>query len=200
MSKRMGEASEGILEYGNLAKCISAGRKNEVVIDFARLCAAHYAKLVHHVSRGEERIHNNKTLFLESFDITCRSLFAPGAQNGRQGPSTEDPKDLIRYLMAPWHDAMELEDPSRFQLGDYGPMPIYVGREEDATCVMLSLCASVDITPIALRWGIEDGRPARVWGLIADGNLLWNSDINDVRLALGQYQEFPEYDEAEVPL
>ena len=191
------------LDYRRLAECIAAGRKDEVVIDFGRLLSAHYGKLVEHVSEKDGSpisSHNNKTLFLEAIDITCRKLYGEGSGNGYRGRPTEDPKEVIKHLIKPWYEALNLDDPSKYRMRDMGPAPAYIGTPEDATCMMLSLCAGVDITPLNLRWGMKDGQPARVWGRVkADGNW-YDSDINDPNLVLGDYFEFDDYDEAEVPL
>jgi hypothetical protein len=202
------------MDYRRLADCIAAGRKDEVVIDFGRLLAAHYGKLVEHVSEKDGNpisAHNHKTLFLEGADIWARKCFGAGQRSGGRGPETEDPKDIGEYSLRPWYEALNLKYPSKYRMRDMGPMPRYVGSPEDATCMMLSLCASVDITPINLRWGIENGKPARVWGRVkADGNW-YDTDINDGTglsmngaaqhgLVLGEHYEFQEYDEAEVPL
>lgn len=203
------------LDYRRLADCIAAGRKDEVVIDFGRLLAAHYGKLVEHISEKDGNpiyAHNHKTLFLEGVDITCRRCLGVGVAHGRRGPETEDPRVIVEYLIRPWYEALKLEDPSKYRMRNMGPMPVYVGSPEDATCMMLSLCASVDITPIHLRWGMRDGKPVRVWGRVkADGNW-YDTDINDGSelsmngsdaprdLVLGEHFEFEDYDEAEVPL
>lgn len=195
------------LDYRRLVECIAAGRKDEVVIDFGRLLSAHYGKLVEHLSEKDGSpisAHNHKTLFLEGMDITCRKILgapARAAMNGqRMGQKTENPRDIVEHLLAPWYEALTLEDPSKYRMRDFGPMPVYVGTPEDATCMMLSLAASVDITPINLRWGMKDGKPVRVWGKVkADGNW-YDTDINDPNLVLGEYGEFEDYDEAEVPL
>lgn len=198
------------LDYRRLAECIAAGRKDEVVIDFGRLLSAHYGKLVEHVSglEGEPiSAHNHKTLFLEGMDITCRKVFGPDSSygvkpsmNGRRGASTEDPKEIIEYLIRPWYESLKLDDPSKYRMRNVGPMPVYVGTPEDATCMMLSLAASVDITPINLRWGMQNGEPVRVWGKVKADRNWYDTDINAPNFTLGQFGEFEAYEEAEVPL
>lgn len=194
------------LDYRRLAECIAAGRKDEVVIDFGRLLSAHYGKLVEHVSDFEGEpisAHNHKTLFLEGMDITCRKIFGAngqGTRNGQRGPKTEDPKKIIEYLLRPWYESLKLDDPSKYRMRDMGPMPVYVGTPEDATCMMLSLAASVDITPINLRWGLQGGEPVRVWGKVKADRNWYDTDINAQNFTLGQFGEFEAYDEAEVPL
>ncbi len=195
-------------DYKGLAACIAAGRKDELIIDFARLLSAHYGKMVEHFSNGGVPAHNNKTLFLEAADVWCRKNFAPitdraamGLHNHQSwGSETEDPREVVEYYMTPWYESLKLEDPSLYRMRNMGAPPLYVGSAIDATCMMLSICASVDVTPIMLRMGKRDGKVARIWGKIqADGNV-YDSDINDSMLVLGEHHEFDDYDEAEVPL
>lgn len=189
------------MSHARLSACIKAGRKDELVIDFARLCAAHWAKMVEHVSLNEGRavnVHGDQALHLEALDIVARRLYAPGRP--RRGALTEDPRDPIRHLLEPWHQALELDDPSLYRMPRMGECPVYVGREEDALCLLLSMCVSVDVQPVGLRWGIESGRAVRVWGVAQVGEDLYDIDPNDARLRLGEHLEFPEYETLEVPI
>lgn len=191
-------------DYERLAECIADGRKDEVVIDFARLLSAHYGRMVKHFSSGSVDPHNNKTLFLEAADIWCRRVLAPvrdrAAMGQSRGRTVTDPKEIIEHYLTPWYEALKLEDPSRYRMRDMGPAPVYAGTEDDATCLMLSICASVDVTPIRFKVGKNGGKVARTWGKVhADGNW-YDSDVNDPLLVLGEHHEFEDYDEVEVPL
>lgn len=193
-------------DYRELAECIAAGRKDEVVIDFARLLSAHYARMVKHFSNGEVDPHNNKALFLEASDVWCRRVFAPVRDRAAMGlvrtggRKVTDPKELIEYYLTPWYEALKLEDPSQYRMRDMGPTPVYVGSEDEATCLMLSICASVDVTPIRFRVGKNGGQVARVWGKVNADGRWYDTDINDPLLVLGEHHEFEDYDEVEVPL
>ena len=115
-------------DYKGLAACIAAGRKDELVIDFARLLSAHYGKMVEHFSSGGVVAHNNKTLFLEAADVWSRKNFAPVAlrngmgfmRNEAYGEETEDPRDVIDYYMTPWYESLKLDDPALYRMRNMG--------------------------------------------------------------------------------
>lgn len=183
-----------------LAKAVADGRKDGLLIDCSRLLAAHYGKMVEHFSGAEGSpvaVHNNKTLFLEGLDLWCRKIFT--GREGRVG-TTEDAKEIVLMVMEPWYEAMEQDDPSQYKIGRPRPLPAYTGSPEDVIAVELGLAACLDVAPINLRYGLTGDRPERVWGRVkADGNW-YDTDPNDARLTLGQYLEYPSYEELEVPL
>lgn len=196
----LAETTMSEMNVKRLAKAVGDGRKDGLLIDCSRLLASNYGKMVEHFSGAEGNpvaVHNNKTLFLEGIDLWCRKMFT--GQAGRVG-TTEDPKEIVLAVMEPWYEAMELNDPSQYKLGRRRPLPAYTGTHEDALAVELGLAACLDVAPINLRYGLVGDRAERVWGRVkADGNW-YDTDPNDARLTLGQYQEFESYEELEVPL
>lgn len=186
------------LDTARMADIIVQARKDPLLIDFARLVAVHYGKMVEHFSGAEGKpvsAHNNKTLFLEGLDLWCRSRFNP--RNASR--STEDPREIIAQAMNPVYEALSVEDPSTYRKSA-GELPAYVGSPDDATATMLGLCATLDISPIRIRLGLQDGVPVRAWGKVYADGKWYDSDINDPALALGEAREFQDYDELEVPL
>jgi hypothetical protein len=182
-----------------MADMIVQARKDPLLIDFARLVAVHYGKMVQHFAGMEGSpvsAHNNKTLFLEGLDMWCRARFIP--RNAAR--STEDSREIITQAMNPVYEALSLEDPSTYRGKGGGELPAYAGSPEDATATMLGLCATLDIAPIRIRLGLQDGVPVRAWGRVYADGKWYDSDINDPALALGEALEFPDYDELEVPL
>jgi hypothetical protein len=188
-------------DVGRLTRAVVAGRKDELLIDCARLVAVHYGKMIEHFSGLEKRpisAHNNKTLFLEGLDLWSRARFF--ADRNRGGRETENPREVVAAAMEPFYDALELDDPARWRPRGPRRPPAYVGDPADAQCAMLALCASLDITPVRLRFGIRDGSPERMWGRVQADGEWYDSDIADPSLALGERADFPEYREVEVPL
>lgn len=188
------------LDTGRMAKAIADGRKDELLIDCARLVAVHYGKMVERFSALEGRpvsAHNNKTLFLEGIDLWCRKVFFGQAP---QGPETDDPREVVAWWMGPFYEALELHDPAEYRVRRAGHAPVFVGRPEDAQCVMLALCASVEVAPIRIRLGLKDGRPERAWGFVHADRNWYDTDISVPSFVLGDHMEFPEYQEVEVPL
>lgn len=185
---------------GRLSKAVADGRKDGLLIDCARLVATHYGKMVEHFSTAEGSpiaAHNNKTLFLEGLDYWCRSLFT--GQTGRSG-STEDPKDLILRVMEPWYEAMEQEDPSKYKMGRRLALPTYAGSPEDVIAVELGMLACLDVTPIQLRYGIEDGTPRRVWGRVQADGKWYDTDPTEGGFGLGNFVEHQNYQDVDIPL
>lgn len=183
-----------------MIKGVQDCRKDEVMIDFARQIGTRFAAMVAHFSGQDGNNvspHNNKTLFLEGIDIWCRANFSQ--QDGGRGPSTQKARDVIEHVMAPWYEAMELDDPSKYR-GSLTPPPAYVGDSVDATILMLGACACLEIQPLMFRFGLENGEPVHVWGrVMADGHW-YDSDISDASLKLGQAQKFQKYEDVEIPL
>lgn len=181
-----------------MADVIVQARKDSLLIDFARVLAAHYGKMIEHFSGLEQRpisAHNNKTLFLEGIDIWCRSRFT---RAGSQ--SVTDPREIVAWTMTPYYESMALDDPAAYRGARRGQPPAYEGNPDDATALMLGLCATLDIAPIRIRLGLVEGKPVRAWGRVHADGKWYDTDINDPALALGEHQEFEDYQELEVPL
>jgi hypothetical protein len=182
-----------------MAKVIVDGRKDDLLVDFARLISVHYGKMVEKFSDLEGSpvsAHNNKTLFLEAIDLWCRATFT--RKTG--GRPTENPRDIIEWVMEPYYEALELEDPSQYRARSRGDQPAYSGDPDAATAIALALCACLDIQPIRIRLGIQAGEPVRAWGRVYADGKWYDTDVNDPALALGEHQEFEDYKEMEVPL
>lgn len=190
--------AEGSPDTARMADTIVQARKDPLMIDMARLVAVHYGKMVEHFAEREGSpisAHNNKTLFLEGLDMWCRARFNP--RNAAR--ATEDPREIIAQAMNPVYEALSLENPATYR-GRSGELPAYAGSPDDATATMLGLCATLDISPIRIRLGLQDGVPVRAWGRVYADGKWYDSDINDPALALGEAREFSDYDELEVPL
>jgi len=192
-------AVEGSPDTARMAEAIVQARKDPLLIDFARLIAVHYGKMVEHFSGIEDRpvsAHNNKTLFLEGIDMWCRARFSPRAA----ARTTENPRDIVEYAMGPVYEALSLEAPETYRGGSRAEPPAYEGNPDDATALMLGLCATLDISPIRIRLGVREGQAVRAWGKVYADGKWYDTDINDPTLALGEAQEFEGYEELEVPL
>jgi hypothetical protein len=186
----------------HMVACVADGRKDEVLIDMARLLAAHYGRMVEALSAAEGRpvsAHNNKTLFLEGIDLWCRTYFS-GAPEATGYRRTGNPRDIVVHAMTPWYEALALDNPAQYRPGRIESPPVYAGSQADATCLMLALCAAVDVTPVRLRFGLEGDTPRRVWGRVYADDRWYDSDVGDAGLALGDHLEFEGYEEIEVPL
>lgn len=184
-----------------LVKMAQNGRKDEVLIEFARQTGPRFADMVRHFSAldGDKiQTHNNKALFLEGIDIWFRAHFAhPDDSRG----STKNPRDIIVAAMTPWYQSMELDDPGRFN-GPLVPPPAYSGDPGEATALMLGACSCLEIQPLALAFGFNgsDSEPVRVWGRVQAGGRWYDSDINDPSLKLGDRPKVDRYEEVEVVL
>lgn len=199
-------------DIGRMTKIVEETRKDVVSIDFARLICANFAKMVEHFSSVEGRPvsgHNNKTLFLEAIDIWCRKKIGcsgqdasmNGASMGRaQGSWTDDPKTVVRSVMGPWYEAMDLEDPSRYRMRPQQPCPAYMGRHEDATAYMMGLCACLEVGPLWLVFGKNGDEVQHVWSRVQADNKIYNSDLSNPDFKLGDHYEFEKYEEVEIPL
>lgn len=182
---------------------IQAARKDALMIDFSRLICAHFGKMVEHYSKLEGNpvsAHNNKALFVEAIDIWCRATLNQGMRRDRQGTEgTSDPKEIAAHVMTPWYEAMALDDPSRYRMGARGAPQVYTGSVADATAFQLGCAACLEIQPLRIVAGMEDGQIRHVWGKLKAGEW-YDSDISTPRLRLGERGEYAEYDEIEVPL
>lgn len=188
-------------DVGRMAEAVADARKDGLVLDCARLVCVHYSRMVEHFAALEGRpvsSHNNKTLMLEGADIWCRAWFSdtPRAGAGR----TSDPYEIITHVMRPWYEALSLDDPSRYRMSHMSPPPIYTGSPEDATCVMLGMCACLDVGAIRIKLGNRGGEPRRAWGKVQADGKWYDSDVNDAGLVLGEHGKFDSYEEIEVPL
>jgi hypothetical protein len=190
-------------DIARLEKAVQDTRKDALSIDFARLIGTHFAKMAENFSRMEGRPiqgHNNKTLFLEAIDIWCRSMLCKPPQAVPGALSTENPKDVVRAVMRPWYEALEMDDPSRYRMGRRGPIPVYVGRHEDATAYMLGVASCLEIGPVAFRFGKTGDAYEHIWGRIHADNKVYDSDLSNPTFKLGDHYEFEGYEEVEVPL
>lgn len=200
-------------DIGRMTRIVEETRKDPLSIDFARLICTRFAKMVEHFSSVDGRPvsgHNNKTLFLEAIDIWCRKKIgcsgnAAGSMNGQAmgrapQPWTEDTRDVVRSVMLPWYKAMELDDPSRYRMGPVPPCPTYIGKHEDATAYLMGLCACLEIGPLRLRFGKNDGNLEHVWARVMADNAWYDSDLSNPDFKLGDHYEFQDYEEVEIPL
>jgi hypothetical protein len=191
--------SENGQAIGRMVEKVRKARSDALMLDFSRVIAAHFGKMVEYYSEREGdpvSAHNNKTLFVEAIDVWCRASFARSAGSAAR---TENPRDVIASAMTPWYEAMELDDPSRY-VPRRVELPAYRGSPEDATACMLGLCACLEIAPLRIRLGLEGDRPVRAWGKIHADGKWYDSDVMNPAFRLGDHEEFPEYDETEVPL
>lgn len=190
-------------DIGRMTKAVEETRKDALSIDFARLIGTNFAKMVEHFSKVEGRPvagHNNKTLFLEAIDIWCRRKLGCGGAAAPGQPWTEDPKDVVRAVMRPWYEAMDLDDPSRYRMTQQSVSPAYVGRHEDATAYLLGLCSCLEVGPVVFRFGKTDGVYEHVWAKVMADRKWYESDLSNPQFKLGDHYEFQGYEEVEVPL
>lgn len=190
-------------DVGRMVKTVEETRKDALSVDFARLIGTHFARMVEHFSKLEGRpvsSHNNKTLFLEGIDIWCRRKLGCSGVAAPGQPWTEDPKDVIRAVMRPWYEAMDLDDPSKYRMGARAVCPAYVGRHEDATAYFLGLCSCLEVGPVALRFGKGGNTLEHVWAKVQADNRWYESDLSNPEFKLGDHYEFPDYEEVEIPL
>lgn len=186
-------------DYGRLAQMVQDSRKDGMLIDFGRNICAHFQEMVKYWSAQEGRPvsgHNNKTLFLEAVDIWCRKRFC----NSGGSTWTSNPKDVIEFTMKPYYEAMALDDPSRFKMGRPGKPPSYVGTHEDAIAIALGLCACLEVQPLQFRLGINNGTPEHIWGRAHADGKWYDMDFSRPEFKLGDYLEFQDYEEVEIPL
>lgn len=190
-------------DLARMTKVVEETRKDALSIDFARFICTRFANMVQHFSKVEGRPvsgHNNKTLFLEAIDIWCRrKLGCPGMASPGQS-WTEDPKDVVRAVMRPWYEAMEMDDPTRYRMRPQPPSPCYVGRSEDATAYLMGLCACLEVGPVRFRFGKTGDNYEHVWARIYADNKWYDSDLSNPEFKLGDHYEFQDYEEVEVPL
>ena len=190
------------LDAEKLVDQVLEGRRDELIVECSRLICGHFGRMAEHFSRKERRpvtAHNNRLLFMEAVDIFCRTHLS-GMSGAAWGPPTEDPKDIVAHIMTPYFEAMELEDPAQYRMGKQDAIPVYKGNDADATALMLALCAAIDVTPIRLRYGIEDGEPKRVWGQVYIDGTWYDSDVMKPDLRLGEHDKFEDYQEVDIPL
>jgi len=186
-------------DYGRLAQTVQDTRKDGMLIDFARQICARFADMVKYWSGREGRpmaVHNNKTLFLEAVDIWCRKRFC----NSGSGQWTTNPVDVIKHAAGPYFAAMELDDPSRYRMPRQAPPPSYVGTHEDAIATALGLCACLEVQPLQFRVGLVNGTPEHVWGRAHADGKWYDIDFSRPEFKLGDYMEFQDYEEVEIPL
>jgi hypothetical protein len=183
---------------------IQKARSDALMIDFSRIICAHFGKMVEYYSKlegNEVSAHNNKALFTEAIDLWCRATLNQGSRRDRQGvEGSSDPRMIAAHVMTPWYEAMALDDPSAYRMGRRGPPPPYTGSVADATAFQLGLAACLEIQPLRIVAGMEDGQIRHVWGKLKADNTWYDSDVSTPRLRLGERGEYPEYDEIEVPL
>jgi hypothetical protein len=173
-------------------------RKDEVMIDFSRQIATRFAEMVEHFSKIQGypvSAHNNKTLFLEGIDIWFRKNF----QNNGSAPVTRDAKDVIVHAMAPWYQAMRLDDPSKYR-GSITPPPCFTGDYVEVVALMLGCCACLEIQPLQFRFGTEDGVPLHVWARVHADGKWYDSDVMEPTFKLGDVPKFQKYEDVEIPL
>lgn len=188
-----------IFDYGRLAQTVQDTRKDGMLIDFARQLCARFADMVKYWSGREGRpvsVHNNKVLFLEGIDIWCRKRFC----NSGSSEWTTNPVDVIKYGAGPYSAAMELDDPSRYRMPRQGPPPSYVGKHEDAVAMALGLAACLEIQPLQFRVGLTDGVAQHIWGRAHADGKWYDLDFSRPDFKLGDFMEFPDYEEVEIPL
>jgi hypothetical protein len=186
-------------EIGRMVDQIRAARKDGLYLDFSRLIGIHFGRMVEESAETEGKsvsAHNNKVLFLEAIDLWSRGAFARGI---RKGPALGSARAVIAAVMEPVYEAMSLDDPSLWR-GRLRTPPAYNGPHVDAVAAELGLAACLEIVPIRLRFGIDQGVPKHVWGLVQADRRWFDTDISRPDLALGEHLEFEEYDEVEVPL
>lgn len=187
-------------DIGRMAEAVQDARKDEVLIEFARLLGPQFGKMVEYQAEAEGRpvsAHNNKTLFLEAVDLWFRTVFTGG--EGRPGRPAKTAKEMIVRVMTPFYGAMELKDPSQWR-GALEPPPPYAGTYVDALCTELGVAACLEVQPVRLRFGIDRGVAKHVWGMVNADGRWWDTDISRPEFRLGEHLKFGEYDEVEVPL
>lgn len=189
-------------DIGRMADAIQDARKDELLIDFSRLICPHFAAMVEHQTALEGnavQAHNNKTIFLEAADVWCRTHFSRADRRAGRAGTVRTARGLIERVMEPVYAAMELDDPSRFR-GAFQEAPVYAGTYVDALCTELGLLACLEIQPVALRFGIENGAARHVWGIVRADGRWYDTDISEPGFKLGDHLKFKEYEEVEVPL
>lgn len=198
-------------EIGRMVRYVQDARKDPLVIDTARIVAIQFGELVREVSKSEGRpveVHNNKTLALEGIDLWCRDHFRyvndPANVELMQTPrrmikTTKVPREVLEHIMEPFYAAMEQADPS-FYRGNYSPPPVFIGDCEEAVCMMLGMCAALDITPVRFRFGGNGGTLHHVWGKIQADGVWYDSDLTEPEYRLGDFSDFEAFEELEIPL
>ncbi len=201
------ESEVPAIDFGALVHKVKEARRDDLVVDFARVLCPHYGKEVEYVSRKEGSqivAHNNKALYVEAIDIWCRRRLGAAQDFGSGGRKITDPKEAVAWAMEPWYAAMALEDPSRYRGSRRGAPPVYVGSPEDAVAFQLGIAAALDITPMSfVIGGRNEGDveiPERIWARIYADRTPYDSDINLAGAAIGDKAEFPVEQAVEVPL
>ncbi len=131
-------------EIARMVKYVQEARSDAVIIDTARLAAAHWGKMVEEAAalRGKPMsAHNSKIIQLEGIDIWCRAHFCylnDGANveviqtPSRMARATRVGKDILKEILAPFYAAMEASGAGEAMRG-YEPPAIFTGD-----CVPLS--------------------------------------------------------------
>lgn len=175
-------------------------RKDEVMIDFARQTLPRFAEMVSHISNLEGNpvsAHNNKTSFLEGADVWFRRTFASPPVGGEA--RTSSARDIIVHVMRPWYEAMELDDPSKWN-GRMSAPPAYDGDPSDAVAIMLGACACLEIQPLQFAFGMEKDVPVYVWARAQADSRWYDCDIMNASAQIGQRPQFDKIEEVDIPL
>lgn len=188
-----------------LAKLVEDTRKDALSIDFARIIGVHFGQMVQHFSKVDGQpvsAHNNKVLFLEGLDIWCRRMMGcpDQAKKAAGGTWTQNPRDVVLHAMEPWEAAIALPDPSVYVLRSRPPAPVYMGRQEDLTAYFMGLAACLEVGPVRFRLGKSNGVYEHLWAKIFADGKWYDSDLSNPQFKLGDYYEFEDYDEMEIPL
>lgn len=203
---------EGIrFEIGRMAKYVEEGRRDPIVVDAARLMAAHWGKIVQELSAQDGNpvdVHNNKVIQLEAIDVWCRSVACylndPTGVELIQTPrrmvkQTRMPREVLSPFLEPFYRALEASNPSFVRASREIPSIATLDCDEGAILVC-SLAAALDIGPVAFRFGGSGGTLHHVWAYVQADGQWWNSDITDPTFKLGDFSEFEAYEEYEIPL
>jgi hypothetical protein len=183
-----------------LVQAVQDYRKDEVVIDFSRQTMTRFAEVVAKVSSLEGNpvsAHNNKTSFLEGIDIWFRRTYATPPAPG--DPGTSRARDIIVHVMTPWYEAMDLEDPSKWN-GRLTPPPAYDGDPTDAVAIMLGACACLEIYPLRFCFGMDKDDAVYVWGMARADGRWYDCDIMNPSARIGDRPKFGKIEEVEIPL
>ncbi len=209
---KLPDTFDGIrFEIGRMAKYVSDARRDPIVIDAAKMAASHWARIVEQLSQenGEPvQARNNKTIALEGIDIWCRNYFCyqndpPGIEfiqtPRRMVKMTRVPREILEHFMEPFYRALEAEDPS-FDRSRIEPIPIFSGDCDEASIIVCSMAAAIDITPVAFAFAGDGGTLHHTWARVKADGQWYDSDITDPAFRLGDRSTFEHYEEYEVPL
>ena len=211
--RELPETFEGIqYQIGRLVKYVQLGCRDPLIIEAARLIAAHWTKMVEEMSRREGNpisAHDNHVIQLEAIDIWCRHHFCyvndPDGIEVIQTPrrelkATKVPREVLVHVMEPFYAAMELDNPGAFHRSSYEPPPLYIGDCDEALALELAMCASLGISPVYFRFGGQEDKIHHIWGMVEAGGRKWDVDLTNPEFGLGDYDEFPHYEYLEVEL